>query len=171
MLFFLADHSLPFDDPTRLRNGTMADIFNCAGDNRAKILSAVGFPLTGSPWNDRQHSTDYVAWRATQRMLFANEDIPLPTADFALGAAATAGAIHWWNCAPHGLGMTLKIKTGGVILMIARPHKGWEDDLPCEKDSYLEFADAALFSQFIKTKAENKYWITEKVYLGPSSEL
>ncbi len=48
-------------------------------------------------------STDYVAWRATEGMPFASNNVPLPTEDFKFGGAATAGAVFWWTFPPlHG---------------------------------------------------------------------
>ncbi len=61
-------------------------------DEHAKILSAARFPTIGGAWRENLHSTEYVAWRATEGLPFAEEDIPLPTGEFMFGGAATAGS-------------------------------------------------------------------------------
>ncbi len=156
------------DEPSRVRDGTISDLNVCTSDPDAKILSATGFPLTGTSWNIGKHSTDYVAWRATQRMPYAIEDIPLPTSDFALGNAATEGAVLWWRFSPHGLGTVFKVKTGGIILSIGRPNSSHE---PCDSHSYGEFGIANLLQNFSETDVTKCNWLTEKIYLGPCTEL
>ncbi len=83
--FLYSDHSIPIGAPNRIRDGTVADLLACATDVNAKILSATRLPSIGGAWNERFFSTDYVAWRATEGMPFADGNIPLPTEDFHFG--------------------------------------------------------------------------------------
>lgn len=168
---FFADHSLPRDDPNRVKDGTIANLLLCAADTEAKILSAARFPLIGMGWNERPHSTDYVAWRATQRMPFAKEDVPLPTGDFMFGGAATAGAVFWWKFPPHGLGMTLRVKTGGLVLIIGRPISPFSDNEACSYESYNDFSLNGLLDSFSATDPSNPAWFSETVYLDATSEM
>lgn len=117
------------------------------------------------------YSTDYVAWCATARMAFAKENVPLPVGDFTFGGAAVAGAAFWWSFAPHGLGMTLKVKTGGIVLTIGRPRTPFEKEEPCSYESYNAFADPTLLVGFSETKPSHKAWVTETVYLDSSTDL
>ncbi len=108
-----------------------------------------------------------MAWRATQ----AVDDISLPTCEFALGGVATAGAVFWYRFNPHGLGMVLKVHTGGLVLAIGRPNIPFRDRKPCSYDCYGVFGSNELLLEFSDTASTHKAWMTEKVYLGPSTEL
>ncbi len=165
------DHSLPVNDPNRVRDGTISDLYECAVDEQAKILSATGFPLIGAAWSIETHSTDYVAWCATARMAFAKENVPLPVGDFTFGGAAAAGAAFWWRFAPHGLGMSLKVKTGGLVLLIGRPIRPLMEETACTYQSYDIFADPTLLVGFSETNPSPDVWTTEAVYLDDSTDL
>ena len=167
----MADHSLPICDPNRVKEGTIADLLLCAADKEAKILSAPRFPLIGMGWNERPHSTDYVAWRATQGMPFAKEDVPLPVAEFMFGGAATAGAVFWWRFPPHRLGMTLTVKTGGLLLVIGRPMSPFNDKEDCSYESYNDFSGHGLLDSFCDTDPSHPAWFPETVYLDATSEM
>ncbi len=170
--FFYLDHSLPIGDANRMRDGTVADLLACATDVDAKILSATRLPSIGGAWNDRFFSTDYVAWRATEGMPFASNNVPLPTEDFKFGGAATAGAVFWWTFPPHGLGMTLKVKTGGLVLVIGRPFSPLVDLEDCSYESYNDFSPITLLSNFSETKPTHvPAWFPETVYLDATSEM
>lgn len=163
------DHSLPVDDPTRVRDGTIADILDCALDHTAKILSATGFPLIGRGWNTGPYSSDHVAWSATQGMPFAKADIPV--GDFTFGNAASEGAMFWWKFAPHGLGTTLKVTHGSLLLVLGRPKEPWEANTPCSYDSYDAFSDFSFLEKFTETDPSHDAWIPEAVYLDTTTDL
>lgn len=165
------DHSVHINDPSRVKDGTISDLVFCAHDRKGKILSADSFPLVGSGWNKTPYSTDYVAWLATQGMPFAKDDIPLPVGEFTFGGAATAGAVFWWRFAPNGLGMSLRIKSGGLVMIIGRPKSPWIDNEPISYDSYDDFSPAGLLEDFSDTAPAHDDWITEAVYLDAASEL
>lgn len=171
LLFLCIDHSVSINNPSRVKDGTISDLILCANDCKGKILSADSFPLVGAGWNKSPYSTDYVAWLATQGMQFAKDNIPLPIDEFSFGGAATAGAMFWWRFAPNGLGMSLRIKSGGLVMIIGRPKSPWTDNEPVSYNSYDDFSHAGLLEDFSATAPAHDDWITEAVYLDATSEL
>ena len=171
--FFFKDHSVPWNHSDRVKDGTIVDLDICAMDPKCKILSAAKIPIAGTGWNNASYSTDFAAWKATVGMRHAKENIPIPVGDFTFASAATAGAMFWWQLAPNGLCMNIRVKSGGMVLVIGRPTTALEDNTnePLSYESYDELASARLLEAVDMESPSHEEWISEAIYLDTSSSL
>ncbi len=114
-----------------------------------------------------------MAWQATAGRQFAKDGIPLPIEDFMRAGAATAGAMMWWKFPPHGLGMTVTVQCGQLMVFIGRPKVAQGEDEPCTQDSYDAFAITELLNDCIisPNKSSPEFWDTEMVILTSGTTL
>ncbi|KJA13061.1 hypothetical protein HYPSUDRAFT_60098, partial [Hypholoma sublateritium FD-334 SS-4] len=162
---------LSASNPPKLRGGTINDILKCAKqDDGRKIVQVRSMPYSSAGWTVGPFSTDYVAWRATERLPFANDSGQhLPIADSHFQLVATKGAYVWWDVAPRGLGRHLTFKTGGQCIWIARPRARAENGNVLRPSDYDIMGDVGLFLSggYHDSKPRNTYWQVEQIYLGP----
>ncbi|KAF9459884.1 hypothetical protein BDZ94DRAFT_985891 [Collybia nuda] len=116
------DQSVPLEPGTsRLRSGTLIDIYSSAGSSFGKSLIALELPMTCASAPFKSFASDIKAWSSTAEISDLGHEFPVRSTRW--GQASTAGAYHMWRIQREGFATYIEPQAGRQCWIVAKPKR------------------------------------------------